>query len=132
MITLQATSDFIRAHYPVSQTWEAHLLDNWVTWASVKGYLFQVCDQDKLVGLAIARPTGGLKGIIDNNGFQHTPKGQFIFMDLVIANTKPIRQALGLGIVSRFGTRQYVAFRRKGHLKIHDYDRARKALLRTK
>ncbi len=128
-ISLAETCDFIREHFPASKAWESDL-EKWVTWAENKRFLFQVIiPNGKLGGIAIARTVAGVNGKIDNNDW-HDAYGNFIFIDLVIAPASPILKAIGFGVLARFGQRKFVAFRRKGKLKIHRLDRARKALLR--
>jgi hypothetical protein len=128
MLSLGETACFIRAHYPASQAWGGDL-EKWVTWASNKRFLFQICGEDGLTGVAIARPVAGVQGLIDNNDW-HDINGNYIFIDLAIASTKPVQQAIAFGILARFGQREFVAFRRNGKLKIHRSDKVRKALLR--
>jgi hypothetical protein len=119
---------FIRKHYPISETW-GNDLEKWVTWAENHRFLFEVMGCNGLVGVAIARPVAGIHGGIDNNDW-HDEAGHCVFLDLVIAETKAARQAVAFGILARFGEREFVAFRRRGKLKIHKQAKARKALLR--
>jgi hypothetical protein len=128
MISLRETNDFIEQHYPISMTWETGALATWITWASVKGFLFQVVGENGLEGVAIARPVASLVGLIDN-GWQHDENGHYIYIDLAIGHTRRVRQAIAFAILSRFGERESVAFRHNGKLKIHKIDKAREALL---
>lgn len=129
MISLAETTDFINQHFPISMTWGSDL-DKWVTWASNNKFLFQVCGCNGLVGVAIARPVTGLNGRIDNNDW-HNESGRYIFIDLAIAETRAVRQAIAFGILARFGEREFIAFRHRGKLRVHDQRKARKALLRS-
>lgn len=131
MITLQETVDFVLANYAPAKEWEPKLLANWITWASNKGFLFHVCAGAGLAGMAIARPVAHVNGQEESTNW-HDETGNFIFVDLAIAKTRAAQQATAFGILARFGERDFVAFRRKGKLKIHRTRNARRALLRLK
>lgn len=127
-------SDFILENYPISQTWEPDSLNNWISWANVLGFLTAVYDyaggKRKLVGIAIARPMAQVDRYI-KTGIEHDHAGSIIWVDLLIAPTKRIYQAAAFGMLALMGgDKKSVAYLRRGRLKVHDLDLARKALLR--
>lgn len=131
MITLDETSEFIEQHWPVSMTWAEGALDNWITWAASNHFLFQAIGENGLEGIVIARPIESVENAGDNTS-NYDEFGRCIFLDLVIGETKPVAQALTLGVIHRFGQREFLAFKRNGKLKIHKWASVRAALLKTK
>jgi hypothetical protein len=131
-ISLADTAEFCRTHFPCTLEWGDDL-EKWITWASSKKFLFQVTGEDeKLAGLGIARPVAHISGIKDNNDWHDERQGKYVFVDLIIGKTKEARQALALLILTRFGEREFTAFRRNGKMKIHRTKNARKALMKQR
>lgn len=127
-MTLQDVTDFVCQHFPIAMTWDQDKLENWISWSAEHGFLFEAISEGVLVGIAIARPAND--DDLESRS-SHDEQGHYVFLDLVIAPTRQIQQALGLAMVGRFGNREHVAYRRKGKLKIRPYHKARAALLRT-
>lgn len=132
MSQLDELTAFTLEHYPISQLWKSGTVRNWLAWASSKNFLIVARDEDKVVGLAIARPLSHVDEHTKSSD-ECDEDGDNIFIDLAIADSKPVQQAIGFGIVSRFGAnRKTVAFFRNGNLKRHAYQGARKALFKKR
>jgi hypothetical protein len=122
-------ADFIQRHN-MSNGWPHKDVRDWLIWANEHGFLLTVSvDAGKVIGLMVARPVSQLP-VSDNVG-EFDENGKIIWIDICIAPSKDVWKALGCLAVQRFGYRSRIASQRwGGPIKLHDYDTARRALLR--
>lgn len=125
-MTFEAVRDFILENWSTAMTWEPELFEGWLRWHADKEFLFLVRDDDKLTGLAVARPVTTIT--VTDNGYEYDEKGPIIFLDLVIAETRRVMRSLAGSIIETFGPMPFVALKRNGKLKAHRLDKVIKAL----
>ena len=58
--------------------------------------------------------------------------GSILYIDIAVAPTKELFQALGFAITQHFGRRYFVAFRSKNKEKLHRFRKAEQALFKLK
>jgi len=115
----------------MSNGWPVNEIRDWLIWANEHGFLLTVsAGANKVIGLMVARPVSQLP-VSDNVG-EYRETGKIIWVDVCIALNKDAWKGLGCLVVQRFGgCRNRIAFQHLGGpIKLHDYDNARRALLR--
>jgi len=114
----------------MSREWPLQEIRDWLMWANGQGFLMTVHESpDKVIGLMVARPVSQLP--VSDKWEEFTERGKIIWVDLCIAQSRDVWKCLGCLLVNRFGNRRRIASQRLGGpIKLHDYDTARRALLR--
>jgi len=122
MTDLVPIAAFVRRHWPNCRHWPRERLIAWLDWYSRGGRLAIARDQNKIVGLGLARPLDRLEDRIDS--YAHAENGPIIWVELAIAKHPRALPTLWRLMSQRYGVRQRVAFQRgKSHCeRPHLYD----------
>lgn len=123
-------TDYVQAQ--TNNIWPRENVLDWLIWANENGFLLTVSDgePDKVIGLMVARPVANPP--INRIDDEYDEDGRFLYVDLCIAPNIKAWRGLGLLAVNRFKKQEYVASQRwGGPLKIHDINKARRALFKS-
>jgi hypothetical protein len=124
--------DLIRQHHEPLGRWDRETFDGWLAWNVHNGFVMRaIGDHDEIVGVSVVRPVMEAEHATANR-YTFDPEGSVLFIDLLICLHPSAMQAIGFGVLKRFGMRETVAWRRPPfHVtKTHSTARLRRHLFR--
>lgn len=124
-------SDLILKHHEPYRMWNRENFDGWLAWNIHNGFVIRaVNDNDETVGVGIVRPVMKEEDATDR--YEFDPEGSVLFIDLLLCLHPSAMQAIGFGVLQRFGMRETVAWRRDPYYvtKSHSAARLRRHLFR--
>lgn len=106
--------EFVLDNYAPAHQWQPKIAEDWTAWAAENGFLF-LCysEDDKLVGLCIARPLSLKRNLKEITDTDFDSDGELVYVDVTISTSgKQAMQAMMVGILNRMGDKQLIAFKR--------------------
>lgn len=117
-------ADYILKHYEPYRKWDRNIFNGWLGWHCHNGFTIRaVNDDNETVGVVIIRPVMKVEDVADH--YEFDPEGSVLFIDLLICTSSVAMQALGCGVLKRFGMRKTVAWKRPPFFVIETHSAAR-------
>jgi len=128
---MNGLANFILKHHEWCRNLNPEIFQGWLGWHVHNGFVIRALDDNEnTVGVGIVRPV--MSADDANDFYEFDPEGSVLFIDLLICEHPSAMQAIGLGVLQRFGMREWVAWKRPPFyvVKIHSAARLRRHLFR--